>query len=108
MREKLLKIIETFGLNKQLKKFNEESYELIEAIRDCEEENRMHNFIFEEVRQDYLKHIAEEMADCYVLLNQFKEYYDIDDVELEELIEYKVNRTLERIENGYYEKEGNK
>lgn len=82
----MLKIILHFGYKNQLKKLNEECYELIEAIL---ENNR--------------EHITEEIADVQVLLNQFKELWEIYDDEIVKVMEYKTNRTLERIESGYYE-----
>lgn len=42
--------------------------------------------------------IAEEIADCMVMLNQFKEYYNITDEQINKNIEYKANRQIERIE----------
>jgi len=35
-----------------------------------------------------------------VMLYQFKEYYNITDEEINKNIEYKLNRQIERIENG--------
>ena len=49
------------------------------------------------------EHIKEEVADVQVLLNQFKEYHEIYDDEIVEMMEYKIDRTLDRIEEGYYE-----
>lgn len=34
-----------------------------------------------------------------ILLKQFQYYYGIGDKEIEEIMEYKINRQLERIEN---------
>jgi NTP pyrophosphatase (non-canonical NTP hydrolase) len=86
MKNKLMKIYLHFGLRKQLKKLSEECYELIEAMLDEDRE-----------------HIKEEIADVQVLLNQFKEYHEIYDDEIVEMMEYKIDRTLDRIEEGYYE-----
>ena len=85
--EKLFKIFSHFGYRKQLKKFSEECYELTEAMLDNERE-----------------HIKEEIADVQVLLNQFKEVYEFYDDEIVEIMEQKINRTLDRIKEGYYEK----
>ena len=86
MNDKLFKIFSHFGLRKQLKKLSEECYELIEAMLDNDKE-----------------HIIEEIADVQVLLNQFKELYKIYDDEIVEIMEHKIDRTLDRIEEGYYE-----
>lgn len=87
MNDKLFKIFSHFGYRKQLRKFNEECYELIEAMLDNDKE-----------------HIKEEIADVQVLLNQFKELYKIYDDEIVEIMEQKIERTLERIKAGYYDK----
>lgn len=95
MDEKELKIINHFGLRNQLKKLNEECYELIEAIIDYEDDN---------ARNSTKENIIEEMADVMVLLRQFQEYYNITDIDIAFKMLYKTNRTLERIESGYYER----
>lgn len=46
-----------------------------------------------------LKHIAEEIADCMVMINQFIEYYKIDNNDVCNIMQRKVDRQLERIEN---------
>lgn len=46
-----------------------------------------------------IEHIAEEIADCTVMLKQFQYYYGIEDKEIEEVMKYKVERTIKRIEN---------
>lgn len=81
-----LKILTHFGIKNQLRKFNEESYELIEAIY-----------------QNDRKLIIEEMGDVLFLINQFKALYEITDDDLVPIMEFKRNRTLERIETKYYE-----
>lgn len=101
MEEKYEKIIKHFGINNQLKKFNEECYELIEAIRDYEKCCIFDEFKVITCRQ----HLIEELSDVLNLVNQFKKYYKIDDIELNNSLEYKVNRTLNRINEKYYEKE---
>lgn len=96
-------IIEHFGVNAQLKKFNEEQFELIEAIRDYEEDIALSD-VDGSYTQKLWEHLAEEIADCFVLLNQFKEHYGIDDKKLTNLIAKKVSRTINRINDKYYEK----
>lgn len=84
MKDKLERIIEHYGINAQQRQFAEEVFELQEAITKGEQR------IF----------IAEEIADCMVMLNQFKEYYNITDEQINKQMEYKVNRQIERIEKG--------
>lgn len=86
MEEKLLKIINHYGLKNQLRKFNEESYELIEAMLDYK------------VPFSSKEHITEELADCMVLLEQFKLYYGITSEEITKIFWSKVDRQLGRIE----------
>lgn len=88
MRKKALKIIEHYGINNQQRKFNEEVFELQEAITTYE---------FNPID---LKHIAEEIADCEVLLAQFKEYYNISDCTITRFKEFKIDRQLKRMEDG--------
>ena len=37
-----------------------------------------------------------------VLLKQIQYYYEVDDQEIQAVMEEKVNRTLKRIDEGYY------
>lgn len=94
MKDKLLKIINHYGINSQLKKFNEESYELIEAITDFEYNKYITygDFFFE--------HLIEEFADVMVVLEQFKIYYNLDNQRIIEIMEKKIDRQLERIKKG--------
>ena len=91
---KLLQIIEHFGINAQQRKLQEEVFELQEAII-----KKSTLGIYAETNTN---DIAEEIADCLVLLNQIKEYYKIDDDYLKKIMSQKIDRTLERIENKYY------
>jgi NTP pyrophosphatase (non-canonical NTP hydrolase) len=96
MKEDLLEIIYHYGINNQLRKLNEECYELIEAIRNYADiepfssENTNFKAIFK-------NHVVEEVADCLVLINQFIGYYDLDNNEILEVMKYKINRQLDRI-----------
>lgn len=103
MKEDMLKIINHFGVNTQMKKFNEECYELIEAIRDGE--HTRYIGVSNDIAEVSKKHIMEEMADVLNLLQQFVFYYGIEQEEFEEQLQFKVKRTLARIEEGYYEKD---
>ena len=85
MKEDLLKIIQHYGIMPQLKYFQSEVFELNESI------------IKEQYGEDDINHIAEEIADVQVMLNQFKEYYVITNREIEEVMKYKVERQLDRI-----------
>jgi len=94
MKEDLLKIIEHYGVMPQLKYFQSEVFELNEAILYME--NHIQNTgMYIEMK----KHIAEEIADVLVMLGQFKEYYKISDEDIKQVMEQKIARQLERIEN---------
>lgn len=90
MREDLLKIIDHYGLSKQLKYIHSEYFELDEVIFDYMTRD-------ENMYQDR-EHIAEEIADIMVMLKQFQYYYTISDEEIEKIMQYKIKRQLERIE----------
>ena len=93
MKENLLQIINHYGVLPQLKHFNSEVFELNEAII-CEETSE-HN---DEVNNyKSIKDIAEEIADCYIMLNQFQLYYGIENKQIEETMKFKINRQLERL-----------
>lgn len=95
-KEKYLKIINNYGVISQLKYFQSEVFELNEAIITQELDETGYNY--------EIKHIAEEIADCLVMIRQFKEYYDISNDEIKNVMKYKVKRQLERIKNEKGEK----
>lgn len=86
MKEDLLKIINHYGINKQLKYIHSEYFELDEAIL---------NYI---TRDEDREHIAEELSDCFVMLKQFQYYYGIEDKDIERIMKSKIDRQLGRIE----------
>lgn len=96
MKEDLLKIINNYGILSQLKQFNEESYELIEAIIKKEEDYQFSETTVR-IDKENIRHIAEEIADCLIMINQFVEYYGIEDEQIAEVMRYKINRQLERL-----------
>ena len=101
MEEKLLKIINKFGINNQQRKLAEEVFELNEAIIKHEELYEIDCYS----NDKYREHIAEEIADVTIMLLQFKEYYHIDGNDISKIINEKIDRTIDRIEEGYYENE---
>lgn len=80
-KEKLLKIINHYGLANQLKYIHTEYFELDEAVLSGEKE-----------------HIAEELADVLVMLNQIIFYFGIDQTQLQVIADEKVERQLKRID----------
>ena len=87
--EKLRKIINHYGINKQLKYFQSEVFELNESIIGYEND-------YEGL---YLgndtNHIAEEIADVMVMLKQIQLYYDISTEDIKKIMKLKVDRSLE-------------
>ena len=87
---------------KQLKYFQSEVFELNEAILQYEHINN-----YDHTSSNFktygnnmlLDHITEEIADVWVMLTQFKEYYGITTEKIDEIIDYKVARQLERIKS---------
>ena len=108
MNEKLRKIINHYGMDKQLKYFQSAVFELNEAII-----KRRNTGVIESIaigitnivapllnikNVDYSKeHIKEEIADVMVLLKQFQLYYDISTEEIKSIMKDKVDRQLERM-----------
>jgi len=93
MKKDLLNIINHYGILPQLKYIHSEYFELDEAILEIEKANEWTPSMVE----NWKNHIAEEIADVMVMLKQFQYYYDIDDKQIEEIMNYKINRQLERI-----------
>ena len=87
MENKLLTIFYTYGKSHQVSKLLEEVGEFIETIINEDKEN-----------------MVQEMADCMVMLKQFQYYYGITDEEIIKVMKEKIERTIKRMENEYYEK----
>ena len=97
MKDKLLEIINHYRVIPQLKYFQSEVFELVEAVI-----NRELHWNYDTEIQDIKpldKHIAEEIADCMVMLKQFQYYYGITDEEIINNMQFKIKRQLERIKN---------
>lgn len=105
MKEDLLKIINHYGVMPQLKYFQSEVFELNEAIITHELKKSVEYEIPLTEIIGTKEHIAEEIADVMVMLEQFKNYYDISSEEITNIFWSKVKRTLERIEKESYGKQ---
>lgn len=88
MEEELKKIIEHYGIMPQLKYIHSEYFELDEAIIDHECYGKMVKPI---------DHIAEEIADVMVMLEQFRLYYEIPSMQITEIMQKKIDRQINRI-----------
>ena len=78
MRE--IEIINHYGYRHQIRKLAEEQYELIEALFGEDEDD-----------------ITEEIADCLLLINQFKAFYQIKDKDIQKVYDYKLSRQERRM-----------
>ena len=103
MDKKLLKIINHYGVLPQLKYLQSEIYELTEAIVT----NKLKKSVEYEIPLTEIigtqEHITEEIADVLVMLFQFKEYYQIDNHEIKEIMKEKIDRQLKRIEENLWQ-----
>ena len=98
-----LDIIEYFGVRNQMKKLNEECFEFLEAVDNYEDELAFH--LTDRVGENMLRdHVIEEMGDILTILTQFIEKYEISQEELDPYMDFKLQRTLDRINSKYYEK----
>lgn len=99
-----LDIINHFGYRNQLKKLHEECFEFIEAVDNYEDlmslvKNPAPHDI--DMLRDF---VIEEMGDMLILLTQFIARYHITQNEIDKAMDFKLGRTLSRIEAKYYEK----
>ena len=98
MIERANKVISKVGLENQIKKFNEESFELQEALIKA---NAL--LLISDIG-DLKEDITSEIADVLFLLIQFIDYFNIKDLDVLDKLVYKSERTLDRMEEGYYDK----
>ena len=89
-KEEILSVVKHYGILKQLKYMSTEQFELNEAVITGE---------LKDLNNETIGHITEELADNLFMLKQIQLYYEITDEEIEEVMNYKINRQLERIEN---------
>lgn len=113
MNRKLRNIINYYGLNKQLKYLQSEVFEFNEAIYNYKKDsiNDLVNDVYREVKNAFSEifsvplekdlrreHIIEEFADVLVLLKQLQLYYNIPTKDIREIMQLKIKRQLQRIE----------
>lgn len=85
-KEQLQEIINHYGANHQKDKLFEEMAELQKEV--CKEKDGKGN----------IQHIAEELADVSIMLQQMQLIYGITDEKIEQVVQDKIERTLDRIE----------
>ena len=95
MKDKLLKIINHYGVLSQLKYFQSEVFEFNEAVIDTE----IYSSVYGEIEKYDTDHITEEIADILVMLKQFQLYYEISNEDIKSIMNKKIDRQIERINN---------
>ena len=101
--------MEHFGYRTQMKKLHEEVFELNEAIDAYEDYLEFgrpaDDTISENIRIILRDAIVGEMADVLTLCTQFIGKYDILQEEIDSAMDFKLMRTEDRIETGYYDED---
>ena len=110
--QKLREIINHYGIKKQLKHFQTEIFELNEAVLNYEKDSirdfvnaiyrNCYNFLVDnrnipKLKDDRREHVIEEIADVMVMLKQIQLHYNIKTETINEIMSYKIDRQLERI-----------
>lgn len=85
-KEQLKEIINHYGYESQKAMLFEEMAELQKEV--CKELRGKGD----------IQHIAEELADVYIMLQQMQLIYDITDEQIERVVQKKIERTLDVIE----------
>lgn len=100
--EQYLEIMNFFGYRNQLKKLHEECFEFIESVDNYED---LIAFVSDATPHEidlFRSHVIEEMGDMLILLTEFIARYHITKSELDEFMDAKIDRTLDRINKDYY------
>lgn len=97
-------IMKHFGVRNQMRKLSEECYEFIESVDNYEDVMNFINNASERDKELAREFVIEEMGDMLILLTQFIAKYDIKKSELDYTMDAKLQRTVQRINTGYYDK----
>ena len=87
---KEIRIFNAHGYATQMRKLAEEQYELIESLL-------VYHWDGLGDVESQRAHVAEEMADCMVLMEQFRQCLGIEKAKIDEVYKFKVDRELGRI-----------
>lgn len=89
MKDKLKNILTHYGLEPQIRQYAEESGELFKALNTCLRKSSKGQ------SDDTIRdNIVEEIADVTIMLEQMKIAFDVSDAEVEKIMDFKINRTL--------------
>ena len=104
--EKIKYIAEYFGVTNQETKLFEECGELVTELARLQQKVILiatdKEYKDEKEINTMMKNVISELADVHILINQIIYLYDAEK-EFKDMIEFKINRTISRIENSYYE-----
>ena len=93
--EQLKQITKKFGMDNELCKLSEEVGEL---LGEC------YKGLYAGETLETQHKIEDEFADVMVLLTQIGIYFDLDMNTVNNIFDYKVKRTVDRINEGWYDK----
>ena len=100
--EAIKKIADTYGFSEQSRQLYEEMAELIIATNKAYRLQKINVCpFFDDVameRKNAFNNVIEEIADVTIMLFQIKYLLQISDTDINEIIDQKLNRQLERIE----------
>ena len=71
-----------------------------QKLKACEELCELQEAILKDVNKHIDSGVVEEIADVYIMLAQLEVIYDIDIIDLYDVISYKLNRQRERMKAG--------
>lgn len=91
-KDELKRITDTFGIDTELMKLCEEVGELL---------NECYKYNYTKQNKD---RVEDEFADVLAILSQFAIFYDLDIKNVKNIFNSKIDRTVKRIDDGWYDK----
>lgn len=89
-KSKCRRIAEHYGRKNQERQAVSELCELMYVLTRRQEQRAV----------DWKNDLLDEMADCLIMIEQLRALYNIEDEELTERVNFKLNRQIERIADG--------
>ena len=83
-----------------------------QMVKACEELSELQTVILQEVNKhdkypvEDIASLTEELADCYLVLKEVELINCLDDRDIQPIIDFKMKRTLERIDNERWKEKG--
>ena len=97
-KQSIIEISEFYGFDTQSRQCIEEMAELTVALNKYHRITNDMNYVYEHTK--CIDSIKEEIADVYIMLEQMKYLLNIYEDDIETIINRKILRQLERINNG--------